>query len=58
MNDTELLALDLFIESVIKVDESLRDQARNQGCLDELINIRCDVLEYLYEIRRTTNGTV
>ena len=39
MNDTELLALDLFIESVIKVDEDLRSQARDQNCLDELINI-------------------
>jgi hypothetical protein len=58
MNDKELLALDLFIESVIKVDESLRDQARDQECLDELINIRIDVLEYLYELRRKSNGTV
>ncbi len=58
MNDTELLALDLFIESVIKVDDNLRSQARDQNCLDELINIRIDVLEYLYELRRTSNGTV
>ena len=58
MNDTELLALDLFIESVIKVDEDLRAQARDQKCLDELINIRVDVLEYLYELRRTSNGTI
>ena len=58
MNDTELLALDLFIESVIKVDEELRSQARDQKCLDELINIRVDVLEYLYEIMRKSNGTV
>ena len=58
MNDTELLALDLFIESVIKVDEDLRSQAREQKCLDELVNIRVDVLEYLYEIRRKSNGTV
>jgi hypothetical protein len=58
MNDRELLALDLFIESVIKVDESLRDQARDQECLDELINIRVDVLEYLYELRRKSNGIV
>ena len=58
MNETELLALDLFIESVIKVDEDLRSQARDQKCLDELINIRVDVLEYLYELRRTSNGTI
>ena len=58
MNDTELLALDLFIESVIKVDEDLRAQARDQKCLDELINIRVDVLEYLYELRRKSNGSI
>jgi hypothetical protein len=58
MNDTELLALDLFIESVIKVDDNLRSQARDQNCLDELIDIRVDVLEYLYELRRKSNGTV
>jgi hypothetical protein len=58
MNDTELLALDLFIESVIKVDEDLRSQARDQKCLDELINIRVDVLEYLYELRRKSNGSI
>jgi hypothetical protein len=58
MNETELLALDLFIESVIKVDEDLRSQARDQKCLDELINIRVDVLEYLYELRRKSNGSI
>ena len=58
MNDIELLALDLFIESVIKVDEDLRSQARDQKCLDELINIRVDVLEYLYELRRKSNGSI
>ena len=58
MNDKELLALDLFIESVIKVDEDLRSQARDQNCLDELINIRVDVLEYLYELRRKSNGSI
>jgi len=58
MNDTELLALDLFIESVIKPDESLRSQARDQNCLDELINIRINVLEYLYKLRRKSDGTV
>ena len=58
MNETELLALDLFIESVIKVDQDLRSQARDQKCLDELINIRVDVLEYLYKLRRKNNGTI
>ena len=58
MTDKEILALDLFIESVIKVDEDLRSQAREQECLDELIAIRVDVLEYLYELRRKSNGIV
>ena len=58
MTDREILALDLFIESVIKVDEDLRSQAREQECLDELINIRVDVLEYLYKIRRDADGSV
>ena len=58
MTDREILALDLFIESVIKVDEDLRSQAREQECLDELINIRADVLEYLYKLRRDADGSV
>ena len=58
MLEHKLLALDLFIESVIKVDEDLRDQARDQECLDELINIRVDVLEYLYTYRKVLNGSV
>ena len=58
MTDREILALDLFIESVIKVDEDLRSQARDQECLDELINIRADVLEYLYKLRRDADGSV
>lgn len=58
MTDKEQLALDLFIESVIKVDEDLRSQARDQGCLTELLNTREDVLEYLYKLRRNMNGAV
>ncbi len=58
MSDKEQLALDLFIESVIKVDEDLRSQARDQECLSELLNIRNDVLEYLYKLRRKTDGAV
>ena len=49
--DKEKLALDLFIESVIKPDEVLRNCAREQNCLDELLQIRQDVLQYLYELR-------
>lgn len=45
-------AMDLFIESVIKPDHELRNAARGQECLDELLQIREDVLEYLYTIRK------
>jgi|TARA_Y200000002_G_scaffold214366_1_gene176932 hypothetical protein len=39
--------LDIFIESVIKPDASLRDCARNQKCYHELMDVRNDVLDYL-----------
>jgi len=45
-------AMDLFIESVIKPDHELRGDAISNECLDELLHIREDVLEYLYTIRR------
>ena len=45
------LATDLFIESVLKPDHELREAAREQGCLDELLQIRQDVLEYIYRTR-------
>lgn len=45
------LAMDLFIESVLKPDQELRQAAREQGCLDELLQIREDVLKYLYKTR-------
>ena len=44
-------ALTLFTESVLKPDPKLRQCARNQGCYDELMQIREDVLEYLKEMR-------
>ena len=50
-------AMDLFIESVIKSDHELRNVARENGCLGELLQIREDVLEYLYSIRQS-NGTI
>ena len=43
--------LDLFIESVLKPDDRLRQCARNQKCYDELMQIRKDVLEYLKTLR-------
>ena len=43
----KLKAFDLFIESVMKPDHELRTDARLQGCLDELLQIREDMIEYL-----------
>lgn len=51
-------AMDLFIESVIKPDHELRGDAISHDCLDELLHIREDVLEYLYNIRRRTDAPV
>lgn len=39
--------LDIFIESVIKPDPSLRQCAHNQKCYHELMDVRDDVLNYL-----------
>jgi hypothetical protein len=39
--------VDLFVESVLKPDPSLRQCAHNQKCYHELMDIRSDVLEYL-----------
>ena len=52
MTDKQEMGLDPFIESVIKVDEDLRSQAREQECLDELLHTRESVLEYLYKLRK------
>ena len=43
--------LDLFIESVLKPDSSLRQCAHNQKCYHELMDVRKDVLNYLKELR-------
>lgn len=48
----KLDAFDLFIMSVWKPDHELRNDARDQGCYDELMQIREDMLEYLYQKRR------
>ena len=37
----------LFIESVLKPDTKLRGCAHNQGCFDELMEVRAHVLKYL-----------
>ena len=44
--------LDIFIESVISPDSKLRGCAHNQGCYNELMWIRENVLEYLSTLRR------
>ena len=50
-------ALTLFQESVIAPDHKLRGCAHNQGCFDELMEIREHVLEYLKTLREVTNHT-
>jgi len=46
--------LTLFEESVLKPDPKLRQCARNQGCYDELMQIREDVVQYLQDKRKGT----
>ena len=50
-------ALTLFQESVIAPDHKLRGCAHNQGCYDELMQIREHVLEYLKTLREVTHHT-
>ena len=50
-------ALTLFQESVIAPDHKLRGCAHNQGCFDELMEIRQHVLEYLKTLREVTHHT-
>ena len=45
-------ALDIFIESVLKPDPTLRGCAHNQKCYNELMWIREDILEHLNQLRR------
>jgi hypothetical protein len=44
-------AVDLFVESVLKPDDKLRQCAHNQKCYDELMTVRKNVLNYLTDIR-------
>ena len=48
-------ALDLFTESVLKPDHNLRGCAHNQGCYDQLMEIREHVLEYLKTLKEDTH---
>jgi hypothetical protein len=44
--------LDLFIESVHRPDNQLRQEAHEQLCYTELMEVRDTVLEYLKTIRK------
>ena len=48
-------ALALFTESVWKPDHDLRGCAHNQGCYDELMEIREHVLKYLSTLKEVQN---
>ena len=50
-------ALALFTESVLKPDHDLRGCAHNQGCYDELLEIREHVLKYLRTLKEVTHHT-
>ena len=50
-------ALDLFTESVLKPDHDLRGCSHNQGCYNELMEIREHVLEYLKTLKEVTYHT-
>ena len=50
-------ALDLFTESVMKPDPDLRGCAYNQGCYDDLMEIREHVLAYLKTLKEVTHHT-
>ena len=45
-------AVDLYIESVHKPDNQLRSCAHNQKCYNELMDVRQQVLEYVYTLRK------
>ena len=48
--------LTLFEESVLKPDHRLRQCAMNQGCYDELMAIREEVLSYLQTKREEASS--
>ena len=50
-------ALSLFTESVLAPDHQLRGCAHNQGCFNELMEIREHVLEYLKTLIEVTHHT-
>ena len=50
-------ALSLFTESVLKLDHDLRGCAHNQGCYEQLMEIRQHVLDYLRTLKEVTHHT-
>ena len=52
MNDKEKSALGLLIESVMKPDARIRGCAYNQGCYDELMELRKKMIDYLYSYEK------
>ena len=50
-------ALALITESVMKPDHDLRGCSHNQGCYNELMEIREHVLEYLKTLKEVTYHT-
>ena len=44
-------AIDLYIESIHKPDNALRSCAHNQRCYNELMEVRQQVLDYVYTLR-------
>jgi len=50
-------ALALFTESLLAPDHHLRGCAHNQGCYDELMEIREHVLEYVKTLKEVTHHT-
>ena len=47
----------LLLESLYKPDTKLRGCAYNQGCYEDLMEIREHVLEYLKTLKEVTNHT-
>ena len=50
-------AVSLFTESVLKPDHDLRGCAHNQGCYEQLMEIRQHVLDYLKTLKEVTHHT-
>ena len=48
-------AFDLYIESIHKPDTALRACAHNQKCYNELMEVRQQVLEYVYSKRKSND---